>query len=120
MKSAFLNGELHETVFVSQPPGFQVTDKEHLVYKLVKALYGLHQAPRAWYACLNKYLESLCFSKCPFEHAVYTQKVGSAVLIIGVYIDDFLVTSISISNIQRFKRQKGEEFDMTDLGKLSH
>lgn len=120
VKSAFLNGELQETVFVSQPPSFEVRNKEHLVYKLLKALYGLHQAPRAWYARLNRYLESLGFSKCPYEQAVYTKKEGPEVLIIGVYVDDLLVTGTNISNIQKFKRQMGEEFDMTDLGKLSH
>lgn len=120
VKSAFLNGELQELVFVSQPPGFEVKNKEHLVYQLVKALYGLHQAPRAWYARLSKYLKKLGFCRCPYEQAVYTKKEGSAVLIIRVYVDDLLVTGTSVSSIQRFKRQMGEEFDMTDLGKLSH
>lgn len=48
VKSAFLNGEIHEDVYTSQPEGYIVEWKEHLVYKLRKALYGLKQAPRAW------------------------------------------------------------------------
>jgi hypothetical protein len=48
VKSAFLNGDLMEEVYVSQPPGFVVTRREDKVLKLRKALYGLHQAPRAW------------------------------------------------------------------------
>ena len=47
VKSAFLNGELQEEVYVSQPDGFVITGKEHMVYRLNKALYGLRQAPRA-------------------------------------------------------------------------
>lgn len=57
VKTAFLNGEILEEVYVSQPEGFEKKGKEHLVYKLAKALYGLRQAPRAWYAKLNKCLE---------------------------------------------------------------
>lgn len=120
VKSAFLNGELQETVYVTQPEGFVKKNKERFVYKLVKALYGLRQAPRAWYARLSKYLESLGFVKCPYEHAVYTKREGGEVLIIGVYVDDLLVTGTSTSIISKFKKQMGEEFDMSDLGKLSY
>lgn len=120
VKSAFLNGDLQETVYVSQPEGFVKKNKEHLVYQLVKALYGLRQAPRAWYAKLSKCLENLGFTKCPYEHAVYTKREGNETLIVGVYVDDLLITGASVSNINRFKKQMGEEFDMSDLGRLSY
>ena len=48
VKSAFLNGDLKEEVYVEQPPGFQKDKTKHMVYRLKKALYGLKQAPRAW------------------------------------------------------------------------
>lgn len=120
VKSAFLNGDLKEDVYVSQPEGFVKENQAHLVYKLVKALYGLRQAPRAWYAKLNECLERLGFSKCPVEHAVYTKKVGSEVLVVGVYVDDLLVTGTNISSIEHFKRQMHAEFDMSDLGRLAY
>lgn len=94
--------------------------KEHLVYKLVKALYGLRQAPRAWYVKLNKCLENLGFTRCPYEHAVYTRREGNETLIIGVYVDDLLVTGTSLPLIKKFKEQMSMQFEMSDLGKLSH
>ena len=120
VKSAFLNGELQEEVYVTQPEGYIKQGKEHLVYKLTKALYGLRQAPRAWYAKLNKCLEKLGFTKCPYEHAVYTKRCEEEVLIIGVYVDDLLITGTTVKAIQNFKEQMNKEFDMSDLGKLSH
>ena len=69
VKSAFLNGELAETVFVRQPSGFAVQGEEHRVLRLRKALYRLQQAPRAWNATLGE----LGFQWCTIEHALYTR-----------------------------------------------
>lgn len=90
------------------------------MYKLSKALYGLRQAPRAWHAKLSKYLKSPGFVKCPYEHAVYTRCEGGESLIIGVHVDDILVTGTRKSLIQQFKEEMSRNFDMSDLGRLSH
>lgn len=120
VKSAFLNGEIEEEVYVLQPEGFEKKGEKHKVYKLLKALYGLLQAPRAWYTRLRKCLENLGFEKCPYEHAVYVKREGNECLIIGVYVDDLLVTGTSVENIAKFKKQMSSEFEMSDLGKLSY
>lgn len=120
VKSAFLNEELLEEVYVVLPEGFVKDKKERMVYKLLKALYGLRQAPRAWYTRLNRYLKELGFSKCPYEHAVYTRREGNEFLIVGVYADDLIITGSYVENIKRFKKQMKGEFEMTDLGKLSY
>ena len=61
VKSAFLNGDLKEEVYVKQPPGFTVAGKEKMVYHLRKALYGIRQAPRAWNAKLDATLKEMGF-----------------------------------------------------------
>jgi hypothetical protein len=72
VKSAFLNGDLGEEVYVSQPPGFIKSGEEKKVYRLHKALYGLRQAPRAWNSKLDAVLYDLGFPKCKTEHGLYT------------------------------------------------
>ena len=67
VKSAFFNGELAETVFVRQPPGFAIKGEEHRVLQLRKALYGLRQALRVWNAKLG-------FQRCTTEHVLYTRR----------------------------------------------
>jgi hypothetical protein len=117
--TAFLNGDLEEDVYVSQPDGYVVKGKEQMVYKLSEALYGLKQAPRAWNVKLDKSLKKLGFKKCASEAAVYTRGVGKARVILGVYVDDLIVTGSDPSEIAVFKRQMTSEFEMSDLGKLS-
>ena len=74
VKSAFLNGELAETVFVKQASGFAVKGAEHMVLKLRKVLYGLRQAPRAWTDKLDATLGKLGFTRYATEHALYTRR----------------------------------------------
>lgn len=120
VKTAFLNGEIMEDVYVAQPQGFEKEGKKNLVYKLLKALYGLRQAPRAWYAKLNSCLESLSFKRCPSEHAVYTRQEGEDKMIVAVYVDDLLVIGNNVSMIEKFKQQMNQKFDMSDMGMLSY
>ncbi|GJQ93568.1 zinc finger, CCHC-type containing protein [Tanacetum coccineum] len=74
VKSAFLHGDLKEEVYVTQPEGFVQQGNSGKVYKLIKALYGLSQAPRAWNVKLDQTLKSLDFKKCNLEQAVYTKR----------------------------------------------
>ncbi|KAF5794275.1 putative RNA-directed DNA polymerase [Helianthus annuus] len=120
VKSAFLNGELAEEVYVQQPVGFEVKGQEQKVYKLNRALYGLKQAPRAWNARLDKTLKQMGFEKCPQEHAIYKKQSGKSLLIVGVYVDDLLVTGSNHKEVTIFKAQMMKEYEMSDLGLLSY
>ena len=110
IKSAFLNGELAETVFVRQPPGFAVKGAEHRVLRLRKVLYGLQQAPRAWNAKLDVTLGELGFTRCATKHALYTRRWGKEELIVGVYVDDLIITDARVKDIDSFKREMAARF----------
>ncbi|GKE11221.1 putative RNA-directed DNA polymerase [Tanacetum coccineum] len=120
VKSAFLNEKLEEEVYVSQPEGYKKEGETEKVYRLSKALYGLKQAPRAWNACLDKYLKSLGFIRCALEYSVYTKKEEGNFLIVGVYVDDLLVTGSCDRSIQNFKKEMNSKFEMSDLGLLTY
>jgi hypothetical protein len=118
VKSAFLNGDLQEEVYVTQPAGFVVQGAEHKVLKLKKALYGLRQAPRAWNAKLDSTLLKLGFQKSSAEHGVYIRGTGKGRLVVGVYVDDLIITGHS--GIKEFKAEMKKMFSMSDLGLLSY
>lgn len=120
VKSAFLNGELKEEVYVEQPPGFVVAGNEHKVLRLRKALYGLRQAPRAWNAKLDDTLMSLGFQRSSSEHGVYTRSRGRGRLVVGVYVDDLIITGTSSDDINAFKKEMMSKFQMSDLGLLTY
>ena len=81
VKTAFLNGDLQEEVFVEQAPGFTQPGQEHKVFKLHKALYGLHQAPRAWNQKLDEKLSLLGFVRSTSDHAIYCCGSGVETLV---------------------------------------
>ncbi|GKE51844.1 retrovirus-related pol polyprotein from transposon TNT 1-94, partial [Tanacetum coccineum] len=74
VKSAFLNGDLHEEVYVSQPPGFENSDDPNKVFRLKKALYGLKQAPRAWYTKIDEFFHKNGFERREHEPTLYLKK----------------------------------------------
>ena len=120
VKSVFLNGDLNEEVYVSQPPGFEIAGCDSKVYRLKKALYGLRQAPRAWNSKLDTTLTEFGFEKCPSESGLYRKRAAKSVLIVGVYVDDLIITGGSDRAIKEFKDQMKSKFSMSDLGLLSY
>lgn len=104
VKSAFLNGELEKEVYVVQPPGYEEKKKAQMVLKLRKALYGLRQAPRAWNSKLDRSLTSLGFKRISLEHAVYKRSIGESMILVGVYVDDLIVTGSDDHEITQFKK----------------
>ncbi|XP_076934521.1 uncharacterized protein LOC143600847 [Bidens hawaiensis] len=93
VKYAFLNGKLSEEVFVGQPPGFVDPIHKDKVYLLDKALYGLHQAPGAWYDTLSQHLLDNSFVHGTVDCTLFTKEVNGHLLIVQVYVDDIIFGS---------------------------
>jgi hypothetical protein len=120
VKSAFLNGDLTEEVYVTQPLGFTAEGHEQKVLRLHKALYRLRQTPRMWNAKLNASLVKLRFIQCRAEHGLYTRVRDDSRLVVGVYVDDLLIVGECMKEIDQFKKEMKQSFRMSDLGPLSY
>jgi len=120
VKSTFLHGDLNETIYVEQPPGFVKKGEEEKVYRLKKALYGLKHAPRAWYSKIDSYFTNEGFTKSPSEYTLYVKKnCKGDLLIVSLYVDDLIFTGNCAQMFSEFKSSMKKNFDMTDLGKMS-
>nr|GFA62959.1 hypothetical protein [Tanacetum cinerariifolium] len=93
VKITFLYGTIKEEVYVCQPPGFEDLDYPDKVYKVVKALYGLHQAPRAWYETLANYLLENGFQRGKINQTLFIKKQKGDILLVHVYVDDIIFGS---------------------------
>ncbi|KAG8475448.1 hypothetical protein CXB51_032200 [Gossypium anomalum] len=117
VKTAFLHGELEEDIYMQQPEGFTVSEKEDYVCLLKKSLYGLKQSPRQWYKRFDSFMTSHDFKRSSFDSCVYFKKNndGSFVYLL-LYVDDMLIAAKDKGEIRKVKAQLSEEFEMKDLG----
>ena len=118
--SAFLNGDLEETVYMEQPPGFEADGPQaSYVCKLRKSLYGLKQAGRTWNVKIDSALQKAGFVPVPADLCVYRHEQGHDFVIVSLYVDDLLLFSNSTRALTAFKQQLSALFHMTDLGEAS-
>jgi hypothetical protein len=116
VKTAFLHGDLDEEIYMQQPEGFSVKEKEKLVCRLTKSLYGLKQAPRQWYKKFDGFMQRHGYNKCNADHCCYFKRFESSYIILLLYVDDMLVAGPDMDEIKKLKKQLSREFDMKDLG----
>ncbi|KAI3762544.1 hypothetical protein L1987_52975 [Smallanthus sonchifolius] len=117
--SAIMYGKVHEVVYVTQPPGFEDPHNINKVYKLDKALYGLHQAPRAWYDTLSKHLLSNGFDHGQIDLTLFIRKVGGDILLVQVYVDDIIFGSTNEEMCREFEQVMKSKFEISNMGELS-
>nr|GFA39838.1 copia protein [Tanacetum cinerariifolium] len=119
VKTAFLNDNLREEVYVSQPDGFVDLDNPNHVYKLKKALYGLKQAPRAWYDMLSSFLLSEDFSKGSVDPTLFIRRNGNDLILVQIYVDDIIFAASTLELCDLFANLMCSKFKMSMMGKIS-
>ncbi|GKD96531.1 putative ribonuclease H-like domain-containing protein, partial [Tanacetum coccineum] len=119
VKSAFLYVTIEEEVYVCQPPGFEDPQFPNKVYKVEKALYGLHQAPRAWYETLSTYLLENGFRRGNIDKTLFIKKDKGDMLLVQMYVDDIIFGSIKKSLCVEFEQMMHKRFQMSSKGELT-
>ncbi|GKE23449.1 putative ribonuclease H-like domain-containing protein, partial [Tanacetum coccineum] len=119
VKSAFLYGKIEEEVYVYQPPGFEDPEFFDKVYKVEKALYGLHQAPRAWYETLSTYLLDNRFQRGQIDKTLFIKRVKGDIILVQVYDDDIIFRSTKKEMCTDFKKMMHKKFQMSSMGELT-
>ncbi|GKB76943.1 retrovirus-related pol polyprotein from transposon TNT 1-94, partial [Tanacetum coccineum] len=119
VKSAFLYGEIDEEVYVTQPKGFEDPFYPKHVYRVVKALYGLHQAPRAWYARLSTFLLKHNYRRGTIDKTLFIKKNSRDIILVQVYVDDIIFGSTNKAWCTEFEVLMKGEFEMSAMGELT-
>ncbi|GKA76952.1 retrovirus-related pol polyprotein from transposon TNT 1-94 [Tanacetum coccineum] len=118
VKTAFLYEPLKKEVYVNQPDGFVNPYHPDQVYRLKKALYGIKQAPRAWYDELSNFLVSKGFSKGSIDLTLFITKHRKDILLVQIYVDDTIFGSTNPKLSKQFKKLMHSKFDMSMMGEL--
>src|SRR4051812_44742796 len=118
VKSAFLNGEIKEEVYVMQSPGFQDLKNPDMVYKLHKALYGLKQAPRACYETLKDFLLKKGFKPGTTDPNLFTRSYNNALFVCQIYVDDIIFGCTNPDISEEFAKMMLKKYEMSMMGEL--
>lgn len=117
VKKKFIHGDLDEEIYMEQPEGFVQDCNKKFFCKLKKSLNGLKQSPRQWYKKFDSFMVSQNFTSSEYYHCVYFKGLKNGLFIILVlYVDNILVASKSVVEINGLKAQMARNFDMKDLG----
>ncbi|GKA84683.1 putative ribonuclease H-like domain-containing protein [Tanacetum coccineum] len=119
VKSAFLYGTIEEEVYVCQPPGFEDPQFPDKVYKVEKALYGLHQAPKAWYETLSTYLLENGFRRGTIDKTLFIKKDKGDIMLVQVYVNDIIFGSTKKSLCIEFEQMMHKRFQISSMGELT-
>lgn len=114
VQTAFLYGELEETIFMEIPEGLNVKeDPRNITCKLERSLYGLKQAPRCWNLKFTKFLNEYNFKECEADKCVFIGKFMDNVVYLAVFVDDGLVASNNVETLKIIIQRLNETFKIT-------
>jgi hypothetical protein len=118
-KDAYLNGVLDEEVYMRQPKGFEEPGREHFVWRLLKAIYGLKQAGRQWYKKLCELFDKLGFTRSSFDPAVFFYiDEPDIICIVAVHVDDCTLVANTLPVMLRLKAELNAHYELVDLGEV--
>lgn len=119
VKTAFLNGDIDESIYMVQPESFESKDSKNMVCKLKKSIYGLKQASRQWYHKFHQVILSFGFEVNVVEDCVYQKFSGSKFMFLVLYVDDILLATNDMAMLYATKKFLSKQFEMKDLGEAS-
>jgi hypothetical protein len=119
VKTTFLNGDLEQIVYMAQPKGFVVKEKEGMGCRLKKSIYGLKQASRQWYLKFDRTIKDFGFKENVDENYIYAKFKNGKYIFLILYVDDILLASSDVSLLLETKKFLSLKFDMKDLGEAS-
>lgn len=122
VKTAYLNAPIDCEIYMEQLEGFEVTAKtgQRLVYRLNKSLYGLKQSGRNWNQMLHTFLKDNGFVQSNSESCVYTKQNEKGMIVILVWVDDFIIGTCDENLLGHTKQMFQDNFKMKDMGKLAY
>jgi Reverse transcriptase (RNA-dependent DNA polymerase) len=120
VKSAFLNRDLEESVYMTQPMSFEDPNNASKVCKLKRSIYGLKQASRSWNKRFDKEIKEFGFIKCDEESCVYKQFSWSIIVFLILYVDDILLIGNDIFTFDEVKSSLKKIFSMKDLDEATY
>jgi hypothetical protein len=119
IKIVFLNGDLQESMYITQPEGFTIEDKEHMGCRLKKSIYGLRQASIQWYHKFDDIVKKFGFVEDQMDNCIYIKIKWSMFTILVLYVDDIMLASSDKNLLYETKGFLSSNFDM-DLGDASY
>jgi hypothetical protein len=119
VKTTFLNGELEEEIYMQQSQGYE-QGGPNTMCRLLRAFYGLRQAPRAWHRWLKKVLEDLEFVASSTDVALFRGTVDGETVWLLVWVDDILVAAQGEERVAKMKAHLTTKFDVRDLGPATY
>lgn len=117
VQTLFLNTDVDEEVYVKMAPGFETTTEEGipLVMMLLKSLYGLRESPRNWFGTIDGHLKETGFTPLKSNPCVCIYSFGGKLVILTLYLDDFLLLGGTIGVLNTLKGKLTGRFAMTDM-----
>ena len=115
VKTAFLNGQLDEEIYMAQPAGFEAKGHERKVCHLKRSIYGLKQSSRQWYLRFHDSITSFGFEMIEEDHCVYLKRSKRSILILSLYVDDILLVGNDMDSIVTTKKWLSSTFEMKDM-----